>query len=250
MASAIEKTPSLLSRPLDRVGNSSSALSSRELTNHHRRLLDPEWAYRIGYRPFAELRADVFLVVSPNKINAFVADAEVITQITARRNDFPKPLQMYGRLNIYGKNLVSSEGQAWRMHRKLTAPSFGEKNNDLVFNESLHHAQSLLNLWTGPDGIGNKTVENPALDTMRFALYIISRAGFDVRVVWPHEEDEKSVADENDPKAAFAASKPPPGHQMNYRKALSSLLENIMWTQMGPPEYLSKSIQSPYYCHV
>ncbi|KAF2652299.1 cytochrome P450 [Lophiostoma macrostomum CBS 122681] len=205
-------------------------------------LLDPEWAYRIGHRPFAELGSDVFLVVSPRRrIHCFVADAEVITQVTTRRNDFPKPLEMYGRLDIYGKNLVSTEGTDWRMHRKLTAPSFGEKNNELVFVESIHHTNSMLRLWAGPDGNGNKTISNPALDTMRFALFVISRAGFDVRVAWPHEEKEISEGGKPEADGFLAGSKPPPGHAMNYRQALSSLLENIMWTQIGPPEYLTKS---------
>ena len=160
--------------------------------------------------------------------------------MTTRRNDFPKPLEMYKSLDIYGKNLVSTEGSDWRMHRKLTAPSFGEKNNELVFNESLHHGQSLLGLWTGPDRRGNKTISNPAMDTMRFALYIISRAGFDVRVTWPHEEKENSVQENDDATSSFAGSIPPEGHTMNYREALSSLLENIMWTQILSVKSLSR----------
>ncbi|KAF2478120.1 cytochrome P450 monooxygenase-like protein [Lindgomyces ingoldianus] len=209
-------------------------------------LLDPEWAYRVGYKPFEQVGSDILFAVSPSRIQAFVADAEVITQITTRRNDFPKPLKMYRRLDIYGKNVVSTEGPAWRMHRKLTAPSFGDKNNELVFLESLHHAQSLLRLWTGPNGSGNKTVNDPATDTMRFALYVISRAGFDVRVVWPHEEKEQRARSDSVVDPLLVGSKIPPGHKMNYREALSVLLENIMWTQMGPPEYLLKS---PFKIH-
>jgi cytochrome P450 len=170
---------------------------------------------------------------------AFVADAEAVTQITTRRNDFPKPLHMYSRLNIYGRNLVATEGSEWRMHRKLTAPSFGEKNNELVFVESLHHAQCLMRLWTGRDGLEEKTVSDPATDTMRFALYVISRAGFGVRVAWPHEEEEQKEEETTGSGSSFG-SQIPPGHKMNYREALGSLLHNIMWTQMGPPEYLSK----------
>lgn len=207
-------------------------------------MLDPEWAYRVGYNPFTEAGADVFLCVSPNQTQAFVADAEVITQITTRRNDFPKPLHMYGRLNIYGRNVVSTEGSDWRMHRKLTAPSFSDKNNELVFLESLHHAQSLLRLWTGPGGSGNKSVIDPAIDTMRFALYVISRAGFGVRVAWPHEEEEQQAGDEAKIDPLLVGSKIPPGHKMNYREALSVLLENIMWTQIGPPEFLCKLLPS------
>ncbi|KAF2115550.1 cytochrome P450 monooxygenase-like protein [Lophiotrema nucula] len=209
-------------------------------------LLDPEWAYRIGYEPFARLGSDVFLTASSTSIKAFVANAEVITQITTRRNDFPKPLELYKNLNIYGKNLVAAEGQTWRMHRKLTAPSFGERNNELVFAESLHHAQSLLTLWTGSDGRGNMTVNNPAHDTMRFALYVISRAGFDVRVVWPHEEGKARSGSTSATQSNFVGATPPPGHKMNYRQAISTLLENIMWTQIAPAKYL---MRSPFKVH-
>lgn len=198
--------------------------------------MDTEWAYRIGHRPFAQIGSDVFLVVSPTKINAFVANAEVMTQITTRRNDFPKPLAMYKRIDIYGKNVLSTEGAAWRTHRRVTAPSFGEKNNELVFTESLHHAQALLRRWTGPGQKGNVTVEQPSQDIMRFALYIISRAGFDVRVAWPEEEDQSETDGKAD--SLVVGSKPPPGHKMNYRQAMSTLLENIMWTQVAPHKLL------------
>jgi cytochrome P450 len=205
-------------------------------------VLDSEWAYRIGFKPFADIGQDVFLVVSPTKINAFVASAEAVTQMTTRRNDFPKPLKLYKRIDIYGKNVLSTEGSAWRMHRRLTAPSFGEKNNGLVFTESIHHAQALLKLWTGSDKKGNKTVNNPGQGTSTFALYIISRAGFDVRVLWPHEEQERPAENGTEyAKSVFTSSNPPPGHKMDYRQAMRSLLENIMWTQIAPPKWLAKS---------
>ncbi|KAF2446011.1 cytochrome P450 monooxygenase-like protein [Karstenula rhodostoma CBS 690.94] len=203
-------------------------------------LLDPEWAHRLGHGPFEKIGSDVFLMVSPSKIMAFVADAEVVTQITTRRNDFPKPLEMYTRLDLYGKNLVSTEGADWRMHRKLTAPSFGERNNELVFTETLHHTDALLRMWK-PDANHNRTLTDPGNDTMSWALYIISGAGFDIRVTWPHEEGKNQVDQADGADSGFTGSQPPPGHTMNYREALSELLHNIMWTFIGPPSVLLKS---------
>ncbi|KAF2996418.1 hypothetical protein E8E13_002681 [Curvularia kusanoi] len=210
-------------------------------------LLDPEWGYRKGHEPFEKIGGDVFIIASATRLSAFVADAEAVTQITARRNDFPKPLEMYGALDIYGKNLVSTEGSDWRMHRKLTAPSFGEKNNELVFTESLHHAKSLLGLWTGPEGQGNETVQDPAIATMSFALFVISSAGFDVRVKWPHEEKSRAASVESDEKKSMlVGSEKSGGHKMTYREAISELLHNIMWTQIIPPKYL---LYSPIKIH-
>jgi cytochrome P450 len=202
--------------------------------------MDPEWVHRLGHLPFKKLGSDVFIAASPSNLTAFVADADVITQVAARRNDFPKPLEMYSRLDIYGKNLVATEGAEWRMHRKLAAPSFGERNNQLVFTETLHNTQSLLRLWDGTDGIQSKTLQDAATDTMRWALYIISGAGFNIRVKWAHEE-EVDVEESADVDSIYMSSQVPIGHKMSYREALSELLHNIMWTQIGPPEYLSKS---------
>ncbi|KAH5268413.1 hypothetical protein HBI71_070080 [Parastagonospora nodorum] len=204
-------------------------------------ILHPEWGHRIGHAPFERLGKDVFLVASPTRISCFVADAEAMVQITTRRTDFPKPLDMYKALDIYGKNLISTEGPEWRMHRKLAAPSFGEKNNQLVFTESIHHAKSLLGLWTGADGRGNKTVADPSHGAMNLALYIISSAGFDVRVVWPHEEGIPVADRKTEGRSMFVGSETPSGHQMNYREAIGELLHNIMWTIIIPPKYLLKS---------
>ena len=194
----------------------------------------------LGHKPYEKLGMDVFIVAFPSGFHVFVADADAITQITARRNDFPKPLEMYGSLNIYGMNLVSTEGSDWRMHRKLVAPSFGDKNNELVFHETLHHAKSMLGLWAGTDGNGNQTVADPSVAAMNFALYVISSAGFDVRVVWPHEEGKQLTDRKDGEKSIFVGSEAPPGHTMNYREALSQLLHNIMWTQVIPVKWLCK----------
>ena len=138
--------------------------------------MHPEWAYLLCHKPFEEIGSDIFLTVSPGRIQLWVADADVINQITTRRNDFPKPLKLYKSLDLYGKSVVSTEGSTWRQHRKITAPSFSEKNNELVFTESLHHDQALLKLWTGVNGDESRTVPGPATDTMRFVLYVISHA--------------------------------------------------------------------------
>lgn len=92
-----------------------------------------DWPWNLRYAPFAKMGTDTFLTVAPGGIILYTADADVISQITTRWTDFPKPTPLYRSVNIYGKNIVSSEGPAWRYRRKLTSHSFGEKNNQLVW---------------------------------------------------------------------------------------------------------------------
>jgi hypothetical protein len=75
---------------------------------------------------------------------------------------------------------------------------------------------------------------------MHFALYVISGAGFDVRVVWPHEEGMTNAKPKGEASSVFVGSEAPAGHTMNYREALSELLHNITWTQIIPLGWLSE----------
>src|SRR5690349_8530879 len=96
-----------------------------------------DWTWHELYAPLEELGTDTFITVTPIKNVLWVATAEVIHQITSRREAFPKPLRDYKVLDIYGQNVVTTEGAEWKMHRKATSPGFNEKNNALVFTETI-----------------------------------------------------------------------------------------------------------------
>ncbi|KAF2455261.1 cytochrome P450 [Lineolata rhizophorae] len=207
--------------------------------------LDPDWPWSIKFNPFEQLGCDVFLAVSPKKCAAFVGSPEAINQITARRNDFPKPVWLYKNIDVYGKNVVSSEGMVWRQHRKITSPSFSERNNGLVWEETVHQVQSMIAGWIGKGPVGAKTIQSPAADAMRATLHIISRAGFGVRLLWPHEEsglDRCSVKRDG----YTSTNTPSPGHSMSYSHAMTQLLENVMWIPVLPLWFLARS---PFRVH-
>jgi len=190
----------------------------------------PDFAWKQSYRGFKERGSDAFLIVSPGKNMMLVADPEAINQITTRRNDFPKPTEIYQSVDLYGKNVVSTDGQLWRHHRKITSPPFTERNNVLVWQESLHQAQSMMtHLCGGKDSSGR--LENVAAIAMTLALYVISKAGFGVRLQWPHEETNVKIA---------------PGHKLTYKEALETLLLNVI-TVMLTPKWLLRN--SPLKIH-
>ena len=187
----------------------------------------PDFLWDKLYGPFRDIGSDVFLIVSPGHNTLYVADPEAISQITTRRNDFPKPIWMYGSVDIYGKSVVSTEGAMWRHHRKITSPPFTEKNNHLVWKESLHQAQSMVTSWVSPDAQRSGPVWDVAAQAMRLSLHVISMAGFGVRLPWPHEQvNEEEI---------------PEGHTLSYKDALSTLLENIIVVMLTPSWMLKYS---------
>jgi len=192
--------------------------------------LDPEWTWLKRHEPFKAIGSDIFLVCSPGRNSVYVADPEATTQITTRRNDFPKPIEIYGSVDLFGKNVVSTEGSIWRHHRKITSPPFTEKNNHLVWQESLHQAQSMMASFLDKNA-ERGTVSDIAAATMRLSLHVISRAGFGRRLLWPHEELEENGQ----------AGVVPEGHTMTYKDALSTLLENIIAVMLLPKWFLRNS---------
>ena len=188
--------------------------------------LTPDFVWDKLHDTFRELGTDVFLLVAPGHNHLYVADADAISQITTRRNDFPKPIEMYGSVDIFGKNVVSTEGSIWRHHRKITSPPFTEKNNHLVWQESLHQAQSMMDGWVSRDAVASGPIKDVASQAMRLSLHVISRAGFGVRLMWPHEEADQKV---------------PEGHTLTYKDALSTLLENIIVVMLTPSWLLKNS---------
>jgi cytochrome P450 len=180
----------------------------------------------------------VFLVASPGSLIAWVASPDAIVQITSRRNDFPKPTKFYKIFDAFGGNILSAEGMLWREHRRITAPLFSEKNNKLVWTESLHQAQNMVRSWAGPDGKGNQVVTDVPEDAMRLSLHVISRAGFGIRLLWPGQESTGMFADE-ELTAGISSSKVPDGYTMSFKDALSTLLRSL-WVILIPTLVLSK----------
>ncbi|KAF2173809.1 hypothetical protein M409DRAFT_48731 [Zasmidium cellare ATCC 36951] len=198
----------------------------RSWTEEYIELLVPEFLWNQKHEIFKKYNSDVLIIVAPGANTLYVADADVISQITARRNDFPKPVWMYKGIDVYGKNVVSTEGANWRHHRKITSPPFTEKNNVLVWKESLRQAESMMAGWTTKDAEVSSPVWSVATEAMRLSLHVISRAGFGVGLFWPHEKSDTEI---------------PSGHKMSYKGALETLLHNLIIMILTPQWILKYS---------
>jgi cytochrome P450 len=186
----------------------------------------PNFSWDFRHEPFRRLGSDTLLAVSGGDFCLWTADADVISQITTRRNDFPKPIQLYTSIDIYGKNVLTVEGAEWRRHRKLISPPFTEKNNHLVWIETLDQTQVMLNGWLGKDGKGDQTVERIMDDTMRLSLHVICRAGFGRKLEWPQSQGALKRTETT--KILNEEAEIDQGHRMSFTYALHVLLRNIL----------------------
>ena len=207
-----------------------------------------DWGWDRRYEPFKRYSSDTFITVSPERNVLYTADADVITQIASRRNDFPKALEVYESLKIYGNNVVTSEGQLWRHHRKITSPPFSEKNNHLVFAETLGQCQDMVDSWLNGNKGGSKTIHTVADDAMRLSLHVISRGGFGVQLNWPGKAKPSTNGHIEGGEDKASSGGVPEGHTMSYSDALGSLLHHVLIVLIFPKLLLRKYIVCMSFC--
>jgi hypothetical protein len=90
---------------------------------------DFAWAHK-GRLPREELKSDLFWTAAVDGCLLHVSDADVVTQIVHRWKDFPKSEFYYNDLTWFGENVITTEGSDWQRHRKVTGPSFNERNSE------------------------------------------------------------------------------------------------------------------------
>ncbi|CDO70499.1 hypothetical protein BN946_scf184569.g42 [Trametes cinnabarina] len=143
-------------------------------------------------------------------------------EVLGARARFPKPMGPYKVLLAFGPNLVASEGDEWKRQRKLVAPAFSEKNNRLVWDETIRILYDLFdNVWGDRDTI---LIDNITDITVPITLLVIGVAGFGRRITW----NEDAVA--------------PPGHKMTFKvpyaplspDALNVVSRNLFYQVLFP----------------
>jgi hypothetical protein len=90
---------------------------------------------------------------------------------------FPKPAALYKFLTFIGPNIVASEGEEWRRHRKIVARSFSEANHRLVWEETIQIVLDLFTHWDRQGNGGEIKVPSVTVVTREIAVMVIGIAG-------------------------------------------------------------------------
>ncbi|KAL0959590.1 hypothetical protein HGRIS_011299 [Hohenbuehelia grisea] len=150
----------------------------------------------------------------------WLADADAIKVVTTERLIFQKDVEAYETLNIYGPNMVGTEGSDWKRHRGVAKPAFNEANNAYVWTETIR----IVNQWF--DQIDSNAKEettggalvNLVTDLTQITLLVISSAGFGRKTSL--SEDSKT--------------EPPPGHTVAFRPAVLSAIDHLFVKILTP----------------
>ncbi|THH17554.1 hypothetical protein EW146_g3278 [Bondarzewia mesenterica] len=144
----------------------------------------------------------------------YIADADAIKEVTTYRARFPKPVNQYKVMRFFGRNIVASEGEEWKRYRKITAPAFSEKNNKLVWDETVRIMIDMFdNVWKNEAEVST----DHCIDvTLPIALFVIGVAGFGKKISWTDD------------------MKLPLGHQLTFRDALHTMSSEIFLKLIFP----------------
>ncbi|KAJ7185748.1 cytochrome P450 [Mycena filopes] len=153
----------------------------------------------------------------------WLSDAEAIKTIASEGAIFQKDVAAYEPLNIFGQNLVGTEGAEWKRHRKVANSAFNEASNAVVWMETTR----VLNEWfeeldaqIKPGLNSSHTIEATEI-CVQLTLLVVASAGFGRRASW--QEDLQ----------------PPPGHKLTFRSAVGTAVDPLhMFTKALAPKWI------------
>jgi cytochrome P450 len=107
--------------------------------------------------------------------------------VVLNRPGFPKPAEVYESLSLFGQNIVITEHDEWRKHRKVASPAFSERNNALVFQETTRIVLDLFQMWKEQGNSDLIVIPDMTGITFDLALQVIASAAFGYKMAWKDE---------------------------------------------------------------
>ncbi|PSK33977.1 hypothetical protein B9Z65_8303 [Elsinoe australis] len=188
------------------------------------RFMVKDWMYEDKYRAHQEF-GDTFLVVSPGGMICYTADPDTAFSICQRRRDFIKPREKMKMIEPFGPSVVTTEGDLWRFHFRITAPPFKDEANRIVWAESQRQVEAMKQSWLGHG------INNLKSDVYSLGVNVIAAAGF------------------GRPQAWTADKAPPKGHRMTLVDSLTVVVSYLPHILLLPKWALKLFVQEAYTAH-
>ncbi|KAI9039439.1 cytochrome P450 [Aspergillus affinis] len=211
-------------------------------------VINYRWAVRD--RRVKEL-GPVSLVVTPTSLSCNVADAAVVSQICSERRKFPKPVWQYEVLELYGPNLLTCEDTQWAHHRRHTATTFSESNNNLVWRIAVQQTLEMTAHWKRRyRTLSNENelmVPSAKSDILKLTLNVICGAGFGVSL--PFQPESRETATDDITSLFKDTDTPPEGFTYTFRAVIeymNSRLNTVVLANMVFPKWIPR-ILMPFF---
>lgn len=184
--------------------------------------------WKTSYRPFKYAGSQTFVLATPNGNILWSSDPSVLNQLLVQHDKCQTPLHLARLFDIWGPSLGSTEGEEWKLHRKVISAGFNSSINTKVWKESIDQTGSLLENLAEQGSV----VPNLQKWSSRLALHVISSSCFGRRLHWQDYETSQK--------------QPPIGHTLKYEEALFTFLDLLGFIFMIPRPLL-KSVPLRYF---
>jgi Cytochrome P450 len=132
---------------------------------------------------FGEMKSSLFFFVTGQYTLVHTNDAKLFHEVCKGKQEcFPKAVALYDVLRIFGENVVTTDGDIWKRHRRCASAAFSETNNRLVHDTSLSTVAAMFESWSKRKDDKGSTKVHILADATQLTLAIISSAAFGMKI--------------------------------------------------------------------
>lgn len=201
--------------------------------------LDWTWVDRAhGDSQVHEKLGDTFAHATPREIEIHTRDPAVADEVLRKRaNEFPKISHYASKLHpdflkvsskrcllttiitevldFLGMSLVSSDGEDWVRHRRATVSTLSDRNNRLVWTETVRQTQQMIQHYFSAS---SGRIIDPVEDVREVYLHVFTGVCFGVKYDF-RQAAEKYI---------------PQGHARSYKDCLHTSLKDLLILRLVP----------------
>lgn len=163
-----------------------------------------------------------FTIVGPGDCQFWTTDPALTKTITTRWRQYPRDKMAAEIMNLFGANVLTSEGEAWQRQRRVIAPIINERISKSVWDESVEQASEMAASYAHSS---DKEVGGQTDDTIeglrRIAINVLAAVAYGKPRSWGAKADPV-----------------PDGHELSYMETVFAIISNLVPAVLIPRRLL------------
>ncbi|TLD09610.1 hypothetical protein PspLS_11724 [Pyricularia sp. CBS 133598] len=159
---------------------------------------------------------DTFANATPRGIEIHTRDPAVVNQVLRKyTNEFPKLGSFAKVMDVIGTSVVSSDGAEWAHHRKATVATLNDRNNRLVWAETIRQTRQMAQYYSQ---VSQGRIVDAVQDVRELYLHVFTYVCYGIKY------DFKQPAHTTIPA----------GHSRSYKDCLHSSIAGVLMLRLVP----------------